>query len=1431
MLDWKEFDSLPGSKNQNLENLCRGLMRLHYGRFGKFVVLANHPGVEFHIELFKTCSLGSPPRCFGWQCKLHTRTQNGNLRASSKKDIEESLRTTERLLPGITDWVLWTPYTLSKSDQGWFGSLSTPMDLHLWNEETVETYLSGDGLNLRGTYFGELILTPEELARRHQEAIQPIRERWLEPVHQSVDVERIVRRMLGEQGSWNQMIAVGRRLRKAAEVISDFQGISPTQLDKAIEPFVTSCAAFADTLLHFHEILGDGDLEIIQQKLSERKTLIDTHVRATPRRLRTWNLPIALDATNALDDMRIAQKLLDEVEEFLGVGLVAVLADAGGGKTQMAAQLTAPQDDRPAGIFLHGRDLHRGQTLDDLARHFSINGTPVTSMERLLASLDAAGKRSSCRLPLIIDGLNEAENPKDWKAPLAILSETVRRFPNVLVVCTLRTGEHRRDGQVWAPQPQTNARESFAVMAIPDGVRRIESEGFGGDVDDAIEKYFNHFKINPGNAEIPVEFLQHPLTLRIYCEVTNPKRESVVKVDYFPASLTPLFEKYVANACERISQMANLSYPYTTTDLELAVYQLGFELWKAKKRKVNEADYKITLSNGAFQWDKWDSNIVNLFAQEGIVFRNPGSKPGQYSITPVHDALGGYIVANFLLAKHKDDLTFEWLKHSNVIKLFASDDSHELAFDIFRSLVTLVPRRMHGSQLWKEAPNPLGTAALRFTTELEPKYLDKDTVAALLALFGNNPTERTRLFSRLQRTRGASNHSLNSEFLDSALRAMSVAERDLSWTEWIRKTRAERLNDLLAIELRWKENPAKRTASDRLRVKWVMWLLTSTDHELRDVATRALYSFGHGDPAALFGECLNSLKIDDPYVPERMLAASYGVSMYLHARPNERHFREETLPKYAKSLYDKMFARSAPHSTTHVLMRDFAKHSIDIALLYHATLLNKTDLKRITPPFSDGGIRKWGRSKDLSEGEYRDGNAPLMMDFENYTLGTLVPERANYDYKDRKYQIVRANIFWRIYDLGYSLKTFGEVDKQIARGDFRRGEDNAGRIDRYGKKYSWIAYYELYGHRLDKGYLKSSWRHQEPRPSEIDIDPSFPDLPHNIRIISKDLLGKRSTSLNGWIQKGKVPDFLPYLKMKNLDKENGPWIPLDGFMLQEEKSTHRRLFAFLRSFMIGSDKCDSFLKHLETQYLGNRWLVEIPEDYYTFAGEVPWGETFSENGRTCVEFTIGHMINKVKQPRFIFRKKGKEIPGYELSSILRKVTTPSEDKDKFESEISKVFEEEKITLEKTEVVVDQKKPILEGFDILIPVRKNNWESYHSATNPGQHSVIPAKEIALTLCLKIGLPNWDLYDSDWKRASITTAWGESWQNNNTFCYLRQDLLDKYLKEQKMKLVWALWGEREARFDFDERNSATPAIDEYSKVFSKIYVYENGKILNI
>ena len=113
---------------------------------------------------------------------------------------------------------------------------------------------------------------------------------------------------------------------------------------------------------------------------------------------------------------------------------------------------------------------------------------------------------------------------------------------------------------------------------------------------------------------------------------------------------------------------------------------------------------------------------------------------------------------------------------------------------------------------------------------------------------------------------------------------------------------------------------------------------------------------------------MKSFTINDPYVSERMLAATYGIAM---ARQNDfenTSFVTEMLPLYARELYENMFKPNAPHSTTHILAHDYARRTIDIALIHHPNLLTDDERECTTPPFIDGGIREWGECENKEEG-------------------------------------------------------------------------------------------------------------------------------------------------------------------------------------------------------------------------------------------------------------------------------------------------------------------------------------------------------------------------------------------------------------------------------------------------------------------------------
>ena len=327
-------------------------------------------------------------------------------------------------------------------------------------------------------------------------------------------------------------------------------------------------------------------------------------------------------------------------------------------------------------------------------------------------------------------------------------------------------------------------------MALPEEIERLEIYDFGDDTEHAIERYFTYFKIDPGDSEIPMDFLAHPLTLRMYCEVTNPERKDEITVDSFPASLTSLFDRFSDNVCTRISEFTNLSYSYTKEEVENIIYELGMAFWRSGKREVDERQFRSATGDSQ---RPWNSSIVNLLAQEGLLFRNPGKDSGRYIIVPVYDALGGYLIASALLRKHSTDQSFDWLNTPDTKNSLFGDNCHELASDTFASLVTLAPVRMHGRQLWKVVPKQYRNRALLDATWLEAGNIDTETRDELSQLLIDKPKAVPFILPRLKASRAISGHPLNAQFLDEALRRIPLSERDLQWTEWVRKTRVREI--------------------------------------------------------------------------------------------------------------------------------------------------------------------------------------------------------------------------------------------------------------------------------------------------------------------------------------------------------------------------------------------------------------------------------------------------------------------------------------------------------------------------------------------------------------------------------------------------------------------------------------------------------------
>lgn len=1334
-VNWDVFRGLPGAATENFEKLCRALIRRHYGRYGRFKQRANQPGVEFHLELTESCDLGAPPGWVGWQCKWYDLENGKGLGAARRETIIEGMEKTQSHVKGVTDWKLWTRHTLTADDQRWFFALEQnrfpDFKLDLLTAADIEDLLVGPAALLRETYFGELVLTPEQLAEQYKLAAAPFKRRYQPDVHVPVGAETKVFKRLGRLSAWTSLNELSSAVRKTCAEISSLTAGVKADIKVEVEALLARATGLADLLDGLHTALEKGDFDAVAQSLASNPPQPVRYDRLLSklRGARSEGAPLA---ANLVADLHAVSYTLLGLERSISVRAVAVVAAAGEGKSELAVKVTQADGDFPGGVLLLGKNLHAGQTFDDLVSAFKIFGRPADSFDRLVEAIDAAGQRAGKRIPIVIDGLNEAEDPRDWKDELARAEELLKNFPYVLLVVTLR--------------------DAFVQMCLPEEFPRVEHNGFQEDPQTAIKKYFEYYKIDATDANLPIEFLQHPLTLRIFCEVANPRRQHLVGVEALPNSLASLFEAHFNKVAERVAELLPTAHRIYQDEVQDALLTIAGLLWDSNARSVEfQAARKALRDVG-----DWDVSVIRALESEGVLVRTT-SEGGEQGIAFAYDLMAGHMMARHLLVR---PALAQWLQSNEGSAQFQFLDpsSHTFANDVFQALVGLYSQRLGRRQLWQDLSDEiLVMNALLLTVQSDPGQIDRETVERFGRAMQESKQFAQLAFKKLRSTRAALAHPFDMDFLHGVLLAMSNTQRDLFWSEWIRERSEEIEDDFKFLSARWKAGSLDEREIRRAR--WVMWTLTSTFRHLRDVATKTLYEFAARRPAEFFRLVLEANAVSDPYVPERMFAAAYGAALTTWSDVNAVEMREE-LPRFARDIYQTMFSFSATHTTWHALYQQYCLGIIAIARMVNTACFSEDEVAHLLPPLShlpspfenmpqyDPGVIE------------RAKHAAIRMDFGNYTMGRLIPGRSNYDDLNPEYQRVLPAIVSRMLVLGYDPEQFEAVDRQMKSGPRMRNDKH--KIDRYGKKYSWIAYFEMWGVRYAQGLLAEE---RSARPSDADIDPTFPLEAASIDLPLPDLFSGQPSDIGDWLVRGPQPDYRELLEVTEIDGLTGSWVVLDGFLEQNAPVDDRQVFTFLRGLLVDVGKVDRLCTLFTgLEYPGNDAIPAEPEYYYTYAGEMPFSS----------------------------------IPGLPVAA---------EDEG-----------------QRAANMVSADRWSNNSVSVEIPVQEYRWESYHSVVNQGSGTRLPSKLLCEALSLRYRANTWDLYDASGV-ASLYREVGEyGTQISGSFSYLRRDLLDIYLTQSGKALVWLMWGER----GFHNRYSETRNLHHYyarnQHIHKRIHVYQ-------
>lgn len=1007
--------------------------------------------------------------------------------------------------------------------------------------------------------------------------------------------------------------------------------------------------------------------------------------------------------------------------------------------------------------------------------------------------LSELANESVGRTVLILDGVNEGRR-RAWREAVTTLVSLVAARPNIGLIISCRT-----------------PFESIAIAQSDlDRCHTVVHKGFDEQEFDAQAAFFQYYNLPLPEVPLLDREFSRPLTLKLICQslqsLTGKKlAKGFAGIASGQKGMTFVLESFVNRVGEPVERelglrakgcWALLKGADHITDSRLA----GFAPCMAAKMRgyvrPSEADRIVAASYPALK-PAQRRHLLDVLRTSGLIeedavwYSASSGYKSRVVLRLPYQRFSDHLIARHLLKAHLDSSSIDAIKRSftgkaPLARIFRMSHRFHREYEEpgwAQALITEFPERVKARlpdikrELFFVLPKRAQNLSAYFGPFIEgvfwrdPGAFTEGTLAVINRYLNSSPRAWEQMVDALAAVSTKPNHPYHARRLYDYLARYPMPERDLQWSEFLRRRYASPTIHRL---LTWAQNLNVANMTQQSASELVVLLslvLTTVVRNDRDLATKALVLIGERFPGVLFDHLVISLGFNDPYVPERMLAAAYGTAMSLVDSEVTLTFRP-LLGGLAKILYKLMFAPRGRHMTHHTLMRDYAVGIIDLAQRANCVNLPKAAGKNLAAPFPNipSTFTSNGIPDPAVKAAVKDA---IRMDFGNYTMGRLISNRANYDDKNPDYVQVREKIEHRIFDLGYRSDRFEDADRDIGGASWNARDER--KVDRYGKKYSWIAYFEMWGEREATKKLPD-WRLGE-RTSDCGVDPSFPKRPPNWKPPTPDLFGAPCHSTAAWVKGGFTPNWHPLLVIPEVNGHQDKWVLLQGYIGGADKSHDRELFAFLRGMFVARKDVQSLRdKFLAVDYPGNRRIPEVISEHYLYAGEAGRSqryarELYQKNGRYR------------RQVVEAFDEYVRDEPASKDRTAASRIRLAANNGKGAEASFADLFGSR-----------PKMRHIL-GIRVELPFVHFGWESYHSSQNDFSGFDLPAPSLIQRLGLASKGREIDFYDPSGNPGTLYREAGNAWKGDrHSLLYIRADLLQRYLIETRQVLVWCNWGER-------------------------------------
>jgi hypothetical protein len=672
-------------------------------------------------------------------------------------------------------------------------------------------------------------------------------------------------------------------------------------------------------------------------------------------------------ATNAVD--QLYELLPGDAARAGEAGAWLLLGRPGQGKTHLLLDAThRALDDGRLAVTVFGEELQGQDPLTEIARRLGLGDL---SHQVLLQALDAAGATTNSRFLLIVDALNDADEPERWKTELPRLLALAADFPHVAVALSCR--DTMRDVVLPA---------DLDTWQLP----RTVHPGFDGFEIEALEQYLRDVPHALPRTPLLLPAFSNPLFVKLYCDGLRARagRSTAPVAVSGTQHRSAVFDTFVDTRADIIC--TRLQLDASTRPVHTALRVLAERMAATRRDVLQRDEARSILDQFAPGKTDWPNTMLGQLVTNGVLTSDRYHIPNNQPVAGVaftYQAFSDDRIVRAALNLHGDDArqlaSARSLPATSALRQWlqqASPNLQEAASVLLPELtgVELIdvvdaadtpsaastqsdpgPSAQRRNLFWRL----LSTLPLRQSASVTQRTIDllnqaiqefglkRQALDAILAVTSepDHPLNADGLHNNLVRLSRPLREAWWATYIYTAWYEPGPLHRLLRWAEQLptpRRLHPDQTQPARPVfqprragtrPAETVESPEPPAAVARLAATTLVWTLTSSHRFLRDRATKALVQLLLGYPEVLSGLLdrfmrEQSKQVNDPYLFERLLLVAYGVVLRVGwAQP-------QAVGDLARQVLASVYGDpDAPtHASTHALLCDAAQGIVNTAL-------------------------------------------------------------------------------------------------------------------------------------------------------------------------------------------------------------------------------------------------------------------------------------------------------------------------------------------------------------------------------------------------------------------------------------------------------------------------------------------------------------------